>query len=81
MLKTTGLPDKLAFSKNNGSKSASSKNNNSKLASRKNNGNGKINRFGFNENGMEHAKKSGKSFKSKNLSKLGKLKSKKMFKS
>ena len=75
MLKTTRSPHKLAQSKNNGNKSASSKNNNIKSAFGKNNGNSGVNGFGVNRNGVEHAKKSGK------LSKSGKSKSKKTFKS
>ena len=75
MLKTTGLLNKPAPSRNNGSKSASSKNNNSKPAFRKNDSNNKVNRFGVGRNGVKHAKKSRKLFKS------GKSKSKKMSKS
>ena len=63
MLKTTNEP---AASKNNGSKSVSSRNNNSRPASRRNDGNGKID--GFGGNGVEYAKKSGKS-KSQKLAK------------
>ena len=59
MLKTTGSLDKLAPSRNDGSKSASSRNNNSKPASKRNNSNGKIDRFGVGGNGVEYAKKSG----------------------
>ena len=77
MLKTT---NKSAPSRNNGSKSASSKNNDSRPASGKNDGNGKVN--GFNSDGVEHAKKSGKSkgqksAKSQKLSKSGKSKGEK----
>ena len=75
MLKTTGLLDELALSKNNGSKSASSKNNNIKPAFKKNNSNGEVNKFGVGKNGVEHTKKSRK------LSKSGKSKSKKTAKS
>ena len=75
MLKTTGSPDKPALSKNNVSKSASSRNNNSKSAFRKNNSNNKVNGFSIGRNSIEHAKKSRK------LSKSGKSKSEKMFKS
>ena len=56
MLKTT---NKLAPSRNNGSRSASSRNNNSKPAFRKNDSNNKVDRFG--NNSLEHAKKSRKS--------------------
>ena len=63
MLKTTGLSDKPAPSKNDGSRSASSKNDNSKPASRKNNGNGKVDGFSVGRNGVKYAKKSGKLFK------------------
>ena len=75
MLKTTGLSDKLASSRNNGSKSAFGRNNNSKPASEKNDSNGKVDEFGVDKNSVEHAKKSGK------LSKLRKSKSEKMSKS
>ena len=75
MLKTTGLLDKLAFGKNDGSKLAFSKNNNSKPASKKNDNNNKVNRFGISKNNVKYVKKSGK------LSKSRKLKSKKTFKS
>ena len=92
MLKTTRLPDKLAPSKNNGSKSVSSRNDKNKLAFERNNGNNEVNRFDIGRNSMEHAKKSGKSSKSEKLkskklskswkpSKLGKSKSEKMSKS
>ena len=63
MLKTIGLPNKLAFSKNNGSKSASYRNNNNKPICKKNNGNSEVNGRGVNKNGVEYAKKSGKLFK------------------
>ena len=81
MLKTTRLPDKLAPSGNNGSKSASSRNNNSRPVFKRNNGNGKVNRFSVSENSMKHAKKSEKLSKSENLSKLGQLKSENLSKS
>ena len=77
----TKSSNKPAFSKDDGSRSAFSKNNNSKLTSRKNNSNDKVNRFGIGENVMEHNKKLGKLCRSKKLSKLGKSKSEKMFKS
>ena len=78
MLKTTGSPDKLALSKNNGSKSTSNRYENSRLASGKNNGNDKIHKF----DNMEYAKKSEKLksqklTKSQKLSKLEKLKGEK----
>ena len=63
MLKTTKSPDEPALNRNNGSR----------LASGKNNGNGKV---GFDSDGMEHVKKSGKS-KNQKLSKLKKSKSEK----
>ena len=81
MLKTTGLPDKPALSRNDGSKLASSRNNNSKPASRKNDDDGEVDKFGVGRNGVEHAKKSEKISKSEKSSKSGKLKSKKMSKS
>ena len=81
ILKTTGLLDKLAFSKNNGSRSASSRNNNSRLAFRRNDNDIEVDRFGIGRNGMEHTKKSGKMSKSRKLSKLGKSKGEKMSKS
>ena len=81
MLKTTRSPDKLAPSRNNGSKSASSRNNNSRLASGKNDGNGKVDGIGVGGNDMVHAKKSEKTSKSRKLSKSGKSKSEKTFKS
>ena len=56
MLKTTKLPDKPAFSRNDGSRSTFNKNNNSRRISRKNNGNNEVDRFGD----EKHAKKSGK---------------------
>ena len=75
MLKMTGSSDKLALSRNNSSKLASSKNNNSRPVFGKNNGNSEVDRFGVGGNGIKHAKNSRK------LSKSGKLKSKKTFKS
>ena len=75
ILKTTGLPDKSASNRNDGSRSASSKNNNSRPASRKNNGNGEVNGFGVGRNSVKYIKKSEKLFK------LRKLKSKKTSKS
>ena len=75
MLKTTRLFDKLAPSKNNGSKLNFRKNDNSRLIFKRNDGNNKVNGFGVNENGVKHAKKLEK------LSKLGKLKSEKTSKS
>ena len=81
ILKTTGLPNKLAFSKNNGSKSASSKNNNNMPASERNNGNSEVDRFGIGENCVKHAKKSRKLSKSGKLFKSGKSKSEKTSKS
>ena len=65
MLKTTGLPNEPAPSRNDGSRPASGKNN----------GNGEVDEFGG--GGVEHAKKSGKSkgqktFKSQKLAKSGK---------
>ena len=70
MLKTTGLPNEPAPSKNNSSKLASSRNNNSKPASRRNDGDGKVDEFG--DNSTEYAKESRKS-KGKDLSKSQKL--------
>ena len=79
MLKMTGLSDKPAPNRNDGSKSASSKNNDSKPAFGKNAGDGEID--GFGGNNMEHAKKLGKS-KSQNWTKSQKLaKFQKLFKS
>ena len=66
MLKMTGLLNKPVSSRNNGSRSAFSRNDNSRPVSRKNDGNGEVNRFG--DNGVEHAKKSGK-LKGKKLAK------------
>ena len=64
MLKTTGSSHELILSKNNGSRSASKKNDNSRPASGRNNGNGKVDGVGVSRNGVEHAKKSGKTSKS-----------------
>ena len=75
MLKTTGLLDKPIPSKNNGSKSISNKNNNSRPIFSRNDGNGEVDGFVISENGVEHAKKLGKLFKSR------KSKSEKMSKS
>ena len=76
MLKTTNEP---APSRNDGSKSAFSRNNDSRLASEKNDGDGEVN--GYNDDGVKHAKKSGKSkgqktFKSQKSAKSGKNSSK-----
>ena len=67
MLKITKSPDKPASSRNDGSRWASSRNDNSRSAPGRNNGNGEVNGFGVGRNGMEHAKKSGKLFKSRKL--------------
>ena len=77
ILKTTNKP---ASSRNDGSRSATSKNNDSRPASRKNDGNSEVD--GFSGDGMEYAKKSGKSkaqksAKFRKLSKSGKSKCKK----
>ena len=56
MLKTTNKP---APNRNNGSRSASSRNNDSRPASGRNDGDGEVD--GFGGDGVEHAKKSGKS--------------------
>ena len=74
MLKITRSPNKLAFSRNNGSKLAFSKSNNSRPTSKKNDSDGKVNRFGINRNGIKYAKNL------KKLSKSRKSKSKKIFK-
>ena len=50
MLKTIGSADKLAFNKNNGSKSVSEQNNS----------NDKVDRFDVEDNNMKYAKKSKK---------------------
>ena len=86
MLKTTGSPDKPAPSRNDGSRSASSRNDDSRPASGRNDGDGEVDGFGVGGNGVEHAKKSGKSksektSKSRKLSKSGKSKGRKMSKS
>ena len=71
MLKITELPDKLAFSKNNNSRSASSKNNSIMPVFGRNNGYRKVNKFDINIDDIEYAKKSEK-LKAQNLSKLEK---------
>ena len=81
MLKTTGSPDKPAPSRNDSSKSVSSRNDNSRPASRRNDNNSEVDGVGIGRNGMQHAKKSGKTSKSRKLSKPGKSKSEKTFKS
>ena len=73
MLKTTGLPDKPASSRNDGSKLASSRNNKNKPAFRRNNGDKEVDEVGIDGNGVEYAKKSEKTSKSRKLSKLRKL--------
>ena len=78
MLKTTGPSNKPIPSRNNGCGSASNRNNNSRPIYSKNNSNGEVDKFDISKNGVEHAKKSGKS-KSKKTSKswnLAKLKKK-----
>ena len=77
MLKTIGSPDELASSKNDGSRSASSRNNDSKSASGRNDGDGEVNGVGVGRNGVDHAKKSEKTSKSRKLSKSGKPKDEK----
>ena len=57
MLKTIEFFNKLAPSKNNGSKSAFSKNNNNKPAPKKNNGNDKVDKFSISKNSVKHIKK------------------------
>ena len=74
MLKTTESSSKSVPNRNDGSKSAFSRINNSRPISRKNNGNSEVDRFSVGGNGVKHAKKSGKLFKS------GKSKSEKMSK-
>ena len=64
MVKTTRLCDEPAPNRNNGNRSVSDKNNNNRPVSGRNNGNGKIDGFAISENGVEHAKKSGKLSKS-----------------
>ena len=87
MLKTIGLPDKLASTGNDGSKLASSMNNDSRPAFGKNNSDSEVDGFGAGKNGIEHAKisrklsksrklKSEKTSKSRNLAKSGKNMSK-----
>ena len=80
MLKTTGLPDKLAPIKNNRSRSIFNRNDNSRLAFGRNNSINKVGRFGVSRNDIEHTKKLGKLSKSEKLSKPKKLKSEKMSK-
>ena len=67
MLKTIGSPDKPAPSRNDNNKVASSRNNNNRLASKRNNSDDGIDKFDISRKGMEHAKKSGKLFKSRKL--------------
>ena len=81
ILKTTGLPDKPAPSKNNSNKSVFYKNDNSKPAFGKNDGDSEIDGFGISGNGIKHAKKLEKLSKLRKLSKSRKSKSKKMSKS
>ena len=76
-MKTIRLSNKLAFGKNNISKSVSSRNNNSRPVFRKNNDNSEVNRFSIDRNSIKHIKKLGKSksekmFKSQNLAELKK---------
>ena len=81
MLKTTGLPDKPAPSRNNGSRLASSKNDDNRLAFGRNDGDGEVDGVGVGRNSVEHAKKSEKTSKSRKLSKSGKSKGEKTSKS
>ena len=81
MLKTTGSLVKPASSRNNGSRSASSRNDNSRPAFGGNDSDSKINGVGVGENGVEYAKKSEKTSKSRKLSKSGKSKGEKTSKS
>ena len=86
MLKKTGLPNELVFSRNNRSKSVSSKNANSRPASRRNNSNGKVDKLSNIGDNIEHTQKSGKIkdkklAKSRKLSKSGKPKGEKLAKS
>ena len=74
MLKTTGLPNGPASSRNDGSRPVSNRNNGSRLVSERNDGDGEVDRFG--DNGIEYAKKSRKS-KGQKLSKSRKSKGKK----
>ena len=69
-MKIIRSPDKLAPSKNNGSRPTSNRSDNSRPTSRKNDGNIEVD--GFVADGIEQAKKSKKS-KGKNLSKSQKL--------
>ena len=69
MLKTIGLPDEPAPSRNDDSRSALSRNNNNRPASKKNDGNGEVNEVDVGGNGVERAKKSEKTSKSRKLSK------------
>ena len=80
MLKIIGSLNEPAFSRNDGSRSASSRNNNSRLASKKNDGDGEVDEFGVGENGVKHAKKSGKLSMSRKLLKSKKSKNEKMSK-
>ena len=75
MLKTTNKP---APSRNDGSRSASSRNDDSRPASGRNDGDGEVD--GFGGDGVEHAKKSGKS-KGQKSSKSGNSEGKKSAKS
>ena len=81
ILKTTGSPDEPAPSRNDSSRSASNRNDNSRPASGRNDDNSEVDGFGVGRNGVEHAKKSGKSkskktSKSRNSAKSGKKLSK-----
>ena len=81
MLKTTGSPNEPAPSRNDGSRSASNRNNNSRPAFGRNDGDDEVDGFGIGGNGVEYAKKSGKSksektSKSQNSAKSGKKSSK-----
>ena len=77
----TGSLNEPAPSKNNANRSVSSRNDNSRPVSRRNNGNGEVDGFSIGRNSVEYAKKSGKSSTSEKLSKSGKLKGEKTFKS
>ena len=68
----TESSDKLAPSKNNGSRSVFSSINNSRPASEKNDGDNKVDRFGVDSNDLKHAKKL-KKLKGKKLAKSRKL--------
>ena len=72
ILTTTELPNKLAPSKNYGSKWTFSRNDNSGSIFKKNNGNVKVNKFSLGGDGMEYAKNLRK-LKGKKLSKSWKL--------